>query len=101
MRRNLRACSHASFPWQMFPVLRTALRGCLPAEDRALRWPWSYPAGLLLPSLLLADLTAQVTWSPVQSTPPNAARQALAYDAQRSRLVLFGGHDHYSGVWFD
>jgi hypothetical protein len=46
-------------------------------------------------------VAAQVAWAPVQSAPPNAARQAVAYDAMRDRLVVFGGQDHHSGVWFD
>jgi hypothetical protein len=58
-------------------------------------------AQLALATLVAASAAAQVTWSPAQSAPPNGGGQAVTYDTQRNRLLVFGGQDHYSAVWFD
>jgi len=54
-----------------------------------------------LASLLAGTVEAQVAWSVRESMPPNAGAPGLAYDEARQRLVVFGGLDHFSRVWFD
>ena len=52
-------------------------------------------------ALLTAGAFAQTTWAPASVPPEGRTGHAMAYDAQRDRLVLFGGNGSswYGDTW--